>query len=157
MYFRPSLKFPMLAPLSWVFDLSAVMHLLSSMDVSKLLMVLSNNSRGGGASEQLGGWGEHAKHTPLGGSGGMLPQENFEFALSEIECGAIWRHLKPSTQIVKLSNLLALEQRTRSRVRTRIRIFFAIEFPIAPPFPPAPLPLNSTTHELALNYECQSL
>ena len=33
--------------------------------------------KGGGASEQLGGRGEHAKHAPLRGSGGMLPQENF--------------------------------------------------------------------------------
>ena len=86
----------------------------------------------------------------------MLPQENFEFALSEIECGAIWRHLKPNTQIVKLSNLLALEQRTGSRVRTRT-YFFCHRVSDFPPSPPAPLPLNSTTHELALNYECQSL
>ena len=77
--------------------------------------------QGGGASEQLGGRGEHAKPAPLGGSGGMLPQENFEFARSEIESGAIWRHLKPSTHIVKLSNLLVLEQRTRSRVRRCMR------------------------------------
>ena len=58
-------------------------------------------NRGGGASEQLGegGRGEHAKHGQLGGSGGMLPQENFEFARSEIESGAIWMHLKPSTHI----------------------------------------------------------
>ena len=68
-----------------------------------------------------GGQGEHAKHAPLGGSGGMLPRKMFEFARSEIESGAIWRHLKPNTHIVKLSNLLALEQRTRSRVRQCVR------------------------------------
>ena len=76
------------------------------------------------AAEQVNSWGgrgEHAKPAPLGGSGGMLPQENFEFARSEIESGAIWRHLKPSTHIVKLSNLLVLEQRTRSRVRRCMR------------------------------------
>ena len=33
--------------------------------------------------------GEHAKLTPLGGSGGMLPKKNFEFACSEIESGGI--------------------------------------------------------------------
>ena len=49
------------------------------------------------ASEQLRGRGEHAKHAPLGG--GMLPQENFRIASSEIKFGAIWRHLKPSTHI----------------------------------------------------------
>ena len=65
----------------------------------------------------------------------MLLQENFEFALSEIECGAIWRHLKPSTQIVKLSNLLALEQRTRSRVRTRT-YFVCHRVSDCPPSPP---------------------
>ena len=35
-----------------------------------------------GAAEQVNSWGggrgEHAKHGPLGGSGGMLPQENFQ-------------------------------------------------------------------------------
>ena len=36
-----------------------------------------SESRGGGASEQLGGPDEHAKHAPLGVSGGMLPKENF--------------------------------------------------------------------------------
>ena len=33
-----------------------------------------------GVAEQVNIWGggdEHAKHAPLGGSGGMLPQENF--------------------------------------------------------------------------------
>ena len=54
------------------------------------------NSWGGG-----GGRGEH-EHDPLGGSGGMLPQENFEFARSAIESGAIWRHLKPSTHISEI-------------------------------------------------------
>ena len=32
------------------------------------------------------------------------PRKIFEFARFEIECGAIWRHLKPSTHIVKLSS-----------------------------------------------------
>ena len=36
-----------------------------------------SESRGGGASEQLGGVDEHAKHVQLGGCGGMLPQEKF--------------------------------------------------------------------------------
>ena len=41
-----------------------------------------SESRGGRASEQLGGGGgggadEYAKHAQVGGSGGMLPQENF--------------------------------------------------------------------------------
>ena len=71
--------------------------------------------RGGGASGQLRRGEANIQNTPH--QGGMLPQENFEFARSEIESGAIWRHLKPSTHIVKLSYLLALEQRTRSRVR----------------------------------------
>ena len=36
-----------------------------------------SESRGGGASEQLGGPNEHAKHAQVGGCGGMLPQEKF--------------------------------------------------------------------------------
>ena len=39
------------------------------------------NVSGSGASEQLGGRGEHAKHAPLGWSGGMLPQENFRICM----------------------------------------------------------------------------
>ena len=59
--------------------------------------------RGGGASEQLGkgGGGEPAKHAPLGGSGGMLPQENFpnlQALRLNLEPSA-WRHMKPSTHI----------------------------------------------------------
>ena len=44
-----------------------------------------------GAVEQvlLGGPGEHAKLTPLGGSGGMLPQENFEFSCNLEPSGGI--------------------------------------------------------------------
>ena len=75
-----------------------------------------------GAAEQVNSWEgrvKHAKHVPRGGSGGMRPHEK-KFARSEIESGAIWRHLKPSTHIVKLSNLLALEQRTGSRVRRSV-------------------------------------
>ena len=76
--------------------------------------------RGGGASEQLGGRGEHAKHGPLGGVWGYAPPG--EFARSEIESGAIWRHLKPSTHISEvISNLLALEQRTHGCVRRCMR------------------------------------
>ena len=54
-----------------------------------------------GAAEQVNSWG--------GGVGGgckthptaCSPKKIFEFACSEIESGAIWRHLKPSklTQI----------------------------------------------------------
>jgi len=50
--------------------------------------------RGSGASEQLGGgWGEHAKHAPLGGFGGMLPQENFRICTL---WDWIWSHLEAS-------------------------------------------------------------
>ena len=52
--------------------------ILSTMVVISHTFCMVN--RGGGASEQLGGQGEHAKHAPLGvgGSGGMLPKENFQ-------------------------------------------------------------------------------
>ena len=54
--------------------------------------------RGGGASEQLGGGARRSCKThPTACS----PRKIFELACSEIESGAIWRHLKPSklTQI----------------------------------------------------------
>ena len=62
--------------------------------------------RGGGASEQLGGRGEHAKLTPLGGSTwGMLPQENFRICM-------LW--LEPSQSLTQRSRYLDFKARTGS-------------------------------------------
>ena len=52
-----------------------------------------------GVAEQVNIWGggggrdEHAKHAPLGGSGGMLPQENFQICTL---WDWIWSHLEAS-------------------------------------------------------------
>ena len=78
--------------------------------------------RGGGASKQLGGARRTCKHATLGGSGGMLPQENFHICKL---WDWIWSHLlgiwNQVLTSVKLSNLLVLEQLTRGRVRRCVR------------------------------------
>ena len=81
------------------------------------------NCRGSGASEQLGGGTRRTCKTcpTRGGLGAWSPRKIFQFACSEIESGATWRHLKPSTHIVKLSNPLAMEQYTRSHVCQCVR------------------------------------
>ena len=48
-----------------------------------------------GVAEQVNSWGGEA-NMQYTLSGGTLPQENFEFAHSEIESGAIWSHLEAS-------------------------------------------------------------
>ena len=53
-------------------------------------------SRGGGASEQLGG------QANMRGLGACYPRKIFKFACSEIELGVIWRRLKPSAHIRKV-------------------------------------------------------
>ena len=71
-------------------------------------------------SKRTVGEGGGRKTRPTRGVWGHAPPVKFEFARPEIESRAIWWHLKPSTHIVKLCNLLALEQRTR-RSHTSVR------------------------------------
>ena len=56
-------------------------------------MLKDVGSRGGRASEQLGG------QENMRGLGACYPRKIVKFACSEIESGVIWRRLKPSTHI----------------------------------------------------------
>ena len=61
----------------WNHQVESPVEWKNDLFMNTCLLSFTITNRGGGASEQLRGRGEHAKHTPLGGSGGMLPQGNF--------------------------------------------------------------------------------